>query len=75
MRKIKPPKDRVKRFLAKRARNKEKGWDFSDAPDERQQGKVEHNKGSVLWAFLLGLLANLPTLRDVEALTEGLGAW
>jgi hypothetical protein len=75
MRKIKPPKDRIQRFLAKRARKKEKGWDFSDAPDERQQGKVGHEMESVLWALQLGLTSNQPTLRDVEEMTEKLGPW
>ena len=75
MRKLKPPKDRVQRFLAKHARNKKKGWDYSDAPDERQQGKVDHEMESILWAMELGLTSNQPTLRDVEEMTGNLGPW
>lgn len=75
MKKLKPPKERVQQFLSKRARKKQKGWDYSDAPDERQQGKVDHEMGSVLWALQLGMTSNQPTLRDVEEMTEGLGTW
>jgi hypothetical protein len=67
MKKLKPPKGRVQRFLAKRAKKKKKGWDYSDAPDERQQGKVGHEMASILWSMELGLTSNQPTLRDVEA--------
>lgn len=75
MKKLKPPKERVQRFLAKRAKNKNKGWDYSDAPDERQQGKVDHEMQSILWAMELGLVSNQPTLRDVEEMTGNLGSW
>ena len=70
-----PLNERVQRFLAKRAKKKEKGWDYSDAPDERQQGKVEHGMEHVLWSLELGLTSNQPTLRDVEEMTEKLGHW
>jgi len=65
--------ERVQRFLAKRARNKKKGWDYSDAPDPRQEAKVTLSMESILWALELGLLSNQPTLRDVETLNERLG--
>ena len=73
--KLKTPKERVQRFLAKRAKKKKKGWDYSDAPDSRQQGKVDHEMASILWAMELGLTSNQPTLRDVEEMTEKLGSW
>ena len=73
--KLKTPKERVQRFLAKRAKKKKKGWDYSDAPDERQQGKVSHEQASILWSMELGLTSNQPTLRDVEEMTEKLGSW
>ena len=72
---LKPPKERVQRFLAKRAKKKRKGWDYSDAPDERQQGKIDHAMEHILWSFELGLTSNQPTLRDVEEMTEKLGHW
>ncbi len=75
MKKVATKVGRVQRFLAKRAQNKEKGWDYKDAPDERQQRKVEHPKESILWALELGLVSNQPTLRDVEELTENFSRW
>lgn len=75
MKKLKPPKGRIQRFVAKRAKKKQKGWDYSDAPDKRQQGKVEHDMASILWSMELGLTSNQPTLRDVEEMTEKLGPW
>lgn len=62
--------DRAFKVLAKQARKP--SGSFADAPDERQPRKVRHTKSSLLWALELGLLANEPTLRDVEALTERL---
>lgn len=53
-------------------RSKKPGWDFSDAPDHRQEGKVEHERKHVLNSLLLGLVANKPTLRDVEGMTRDL---
>lgn len=75
MRKLKPPKERVQRFVAKRAEKKQKGWNYSDAPDVRQSGKVDHEMDSILWSMELGLTSNQPTLRDVEEMTEKLGPW
>lgn len=75
MTKVPTKAERVQRFIAKRARNKQKGWDYKDAPDLRQQRKVEHAKESILWALELGLVSNQPTLRDVEELTENLSRW
>ncbi|MFH1862428.1 MAG: transposase [bacterium] len=64
---------RVYKFLSKRT--KKKGWNFSDAPDERQEGKVDHQISSILWALEFGFMSNQPTLRDVEEMTEDLGPW
>lgn len=68
-------KKRVQRFLRSRLKNKRKGYDFSDAPDARQQGKIEHKKESLIWALEIGLLSNQRTLRDVEELLKELGPW
>ncbi len=70
-----PAKRRVLKFLAKQTKGGAKGWTHQDAPDLRQQGKVEHPMGSILWALELGLTSNQPTLRDVEEMTGGLGPW
>ena len=75
MKKTESPSGRIQRFLAKRAKNIKKGWDYSDAPDARQQGKVNHEEASILWSMELGLTSNQPTLRDVEEMTERLGPW
>lgn len=75
MKKSEPAKRRVQKFLAKQTRGGAKGWSYSDAPDLRQRGKVEHPMDSVLWAMELGLTSNQPTLRDVEEMTENLGSW
>jgi len=66
-------KDHVDRFLRKRM--KKTPWSFADAPDLRQQGKVDHRMPHVLNALSLGLLSNEPTLRDVEEMTRELGPW
>lgn len=71
----KSPNGRVQLFLAKKVKNKKKGWDFSDAPDKRQQKKIEHKMDAILWALQLGLTSNQATLRDVEEMTNGLGSW
>ena len=63
-------KQRVQKFLFKQL--KKKGYNFSDAPDSRQQGKITHSIGSIIWASLLGLMANKKTLRDVEEMTQNL---
>lgn len=70
-----PLDKRIQRFVGKRARNSAKGWDYSDAPDPRQQKKVRHPMSAILWALELGLLSNQVTLRDVEALIKRLGYW
>ncbi|MBW6496576.1 MAG: transposase [Burkholderiaceae bacterium] len=75
MKKPNSPKKRVQRFLAKRARNKAKGWDYSDAADPRQQAKVTLPMESIVWALELGLVSNQPTLRDLETLCKQLGSW
>lgn len=64
---------RVQRFLIKQ-KNKP-GWDFSDAPDPRKGGMVDHEMSSIIWSLELGLIANHPTLRDVEAMTKELAPW
>jgi len=63
-------KTKVIEFLKKK--RKKPGWRFTDAPDERQQGKVEHSVASRINALLFGLIANKPTLRDVEDMTRDL---
>jgi len=50
--------------------SKTPGWDFSDAPDPRQEAQVEHKMPSLIWAYVLALISNQPTLRDVEAMTK-----
>lgn len=75
MKKHDAPEERVQRFLAKRAGNRKKGWEHSDAPDPREQAKVTISMEAILWALELGLLSNQPTLRDVETLSERLGSW
>ncbi len=75
MKKPTSPEERAQRFVAKRARNTQKGWDYKDAPDLRQQGKVDHPMDAIVWSLELGLVSNQPTLRDVEELTEKLGLW
>jgi hypothetical protein len=70
-----PLDKRIQRFVGKRVRNKAKGWDFSDAPDTRQQKKVRHPMSAILWALEFGLMSNQVTLRDVEALIQRLGRW
>lgn len=69
------PHKRVQQFVAKRLKKKQKGWDYSDAPDSRRQGSVQHSMESVLWSLELGLTSNQPTFRDVEEMTERLGSW
>lgn len=63
-------KTRIVTFLKKK--KKKPGWNFSDAPDERQPGKVSHRMPNLLNALVLGLVANKPTLRDVEGMTHDL---
>jgi hypothetical protein len=53
-------------------RSKKTGFDFSDAPDIRQEGKVTHEQKHIVNGLLLGLTANKPTLRDVEEMTQDL---
>ena len=61
---------RIQKFLKKQIRKL--GLSFADAPDPRQQGKVEHTMSSILWSLMLGLISNQPTLRDVEEMTGNL---
>lgn len=61
-------KERIASFLKKK--KQKPGWRFYDAPDEREQGKVEHKVWSLHNALVLGLAANKKALRDVEAMTE-----
>ena len=53
-------------------RSKKPGFDFSDAPDNRQERKVTHEQKHIVNGLLLGLTANKPTLRDVEEMTQDL---
>lgn len=64
---------RVQKFLIKQ-KNKP-GWDFEDAPDPRKEGMVDHQMPSIIWSLELGLIANHPTLRDVEVMTKELAPW
>ena len=75
MKKANSPEERVQRYLAKKAGNEAKGWDYGDAFDPRQEAKVTLPMKSILWALELGLISNQPTLRDVEILITRLGAW
>lgn len=61
---------RIERAIKRRS--KKPGFDFSDAPDSRQEGKVTHEKKHILNGLLLGLAANKPTLRDVEEMAQDL---
>lgn len=61
---------RIEAFIKKKSRKP--GWGFSGAPDNRQEGKVEHAQKHILNGLLLGLAANKPTLRDVEEMTRDL---
>ena len=73
MKKITTKEERVNKFLVKLTRKN--GWNFSDLPDARQEKKVKHEIVSVIWALELGLMANMPTLRDIEDMTSELGSW
>ena len=42
MKKSEPAKKRTQRFFAKQTKGGAKGWSYSDAPDPRQQGKIDH---------------------------------
>ena len=66
---------RARRFIRKRLGNKQKGWDYSDAPDPRQQSKVTHKMDAILWSLELGLMSNQPILRDLEEMTENAAPW
>jgi hypothetical protein len=64
---------RVQKFLIKQ-KNKP-GWDFADAPDPRKENMIDHQMPSIIWSLELGLIANHPTLRDVEVMTKELAPW
>jgi len=63
-------REKIQRFLFKQS--KTPGWDFTDAPDPRQEAQVKHKMPSLIWSYLLGLISNQPTLRDVEAMMKDL---
>jgi hypothetical protein len=63
-------KHKIMNFLKKK--KKKPGFDFTEAPDERQRGKVTHQKDDLLNAMFLGFVSNKPTLRDVEEMTRDL---
>ena len=73
MQKKQSAKKRVQKFLTKLTQGKAQGWGYGDAPDERQQSKVDHSMPSILWALELGLTSNQTTLRDVEEMSVDLG--
>ena len=62
--------EKIQRFLIRQT--KTPGWDFSNAPDPRQEAQVEHKMPSLIWTYVLALISNQPTLRDVEAMTKEL---
>ena len=62
--------EKIQRFLIKQS--KTPGWDFSDAPDPRQEAQIEHKMKALIWSYVLGFISNQPTLRDVEAMTHEL---
>ena len=64
---------RVQRFLAKLPDMP--GWSFGKVRDRRQQAKVTHPMPDVIRSLVLGLLSNLPTLRDVEEAVPEQGRW
>lgn len=64
---------RVQRYLRRQA--KKRGYDFSDAPDPRQQGKVRIPRGTICWALLLGMLGGRRSGRTAESLTKKLEGW
>ena len=68
-----PKIERVQNFLVKQM--KKPGWGFIDAPDPRKEGMVKHQMQSIIVSLKLGLIANHPTLRDVENMTEELALW
>lgn len=70
-----PLDKRIQRFVVKRVKKVQKGWDYSDAPDSRQPKKVSRSMSSILWALELGLTCNQATLRDVEEMIQRLGRW
>jgi hypothetical protein len=62
--------EKIQRFLFRQT--KTPGWDFSDAPDPRREAQVEHKMPSLIWTYVLALISNQPTLRDVEVMTQEL---
>ena len=75
MKRAEPAKVRAQRFLAKMTGGKSPGWSYANAPDPRQQAKVEHPMAAIVWSLELALLSNQPTLRDAEEMTESVGPW
>lgn len=59
----------LKKQLGKR------GWDFSGAPDWRQQGKVKVPVHAALYLMLIAMMRRCETLRDVENVGGKLGGW
>jgi len=69
---IRGDSEKVHKFLFRQS--KTPGWDFSDAPDPRREAQVEHKMPSLIWTYVLALISNQPTLRDVEVMTQELSA-
>lgn len=67
---IQSNEQRVHRFLIKQMN--QPGWDYSDAPDPRKEGMVDHEMRSIIFSLKLGLTSNQHTLRDVESMTKNL---
>jgi predicted transposase YbfD/YdcC len=55
---------RVEKFFRRLCKNR--AFQFWEAPDPRQKGKVKHSIDSVIRGLLGGLLGNQPTLRQLE---------
>ena len=66
---------RTMRFLAKMTKGGRPGWTYSNAPDPRQQTKIQHPMAAILWTFELAFLSNQRTLRDAEEMLPALGPW
>jgi hypothetical protein len=72
-RNVSPSFERVQRFLVKLPL--QPGWNFSKLCDARQAAKCRYPITTVVWAGIIGFIANKPTLRDVEAQTADLNAF
>ena len=65
--------ERIERVMRKQLGKR--GWNFSDAADWRQTGKVKIAMPGLLNLLALGMIQGRETLRDVESLGSKLGGW